>query len=249
MAEVETVRGPGDVGSLGQVLMHEHLFTISTELRQNYPDYPDHWDKDTGSPTRWPSSRSAPRTASRPSSIRRCSVSGATPRGCSASTSRWTSTSSLLGHLHLPRRAAVSLRGSWPGLRPAGADGRAVREVHPRRHRRHKVKAGLPRCAIDEDGRTPGVERVLRGVGRVHMETGTPIPVHTSAHLRPGLIVQKVLREEGVDLSRVVIGHCGGTADPTTCPRSPTRARSSAWTGSASTSSCRSRSGSTLSPR
>ena len=46
MAEVETVRGPVDVGSLGQVLMHEHLFTLGTEVRQNYPDYPDPWDED-----------------------------------------------------------------------------------------------------------------------------------------------------------------------------------------------------------
>jgi phosphotriesterase-related protein len=75
------------------------------------------------------------------------------------------------------------------------------------------VKAGLLKCAIDEHGLTPGVERVLRAVGQAHVETRTPITVHTSAHLHTGLIAQKVLKEEGVDLSKVVIGHCGDTAD------------------------------------
>jgi phosphotriesterase-related protein len=46
MAQVETVRGPVDVESMGPVLMHEHLFTLGTEVRQNYPDYPDPWDED-----------------------------------------------------------------------------------------------------------------------------------------------------------------------------------------------------------
>jgi phosphotriesterase-related protein len=46
MLMVETVRGQVDVSSLGQVLMHEHVFTLGTEIRQNYPDYPDPWDEE-----------------------------------------------------------------------------------------------------------------------------------------------------------------------------------------------------------
>ena len=26
--------------------MHEHVFTLGTEIRQNYPDYPDPWDEE-----------------------------------------------------------------------------------------------------------------------------------------------------------------------------------------------------------
>lgn len=36
MATVETVRGPVDTSRLGQVLMHEHVFVLSTELAANY---------------------------------------------------------------------------------------------------------------------------------------------------------------------------------------------------------------------
>ena len=34
---VETATGPIDASQLGRVLMHEHVFVISTEIQQNYP--------------------------------------------------------------------------------------------------------------------------------------------------------------------------------------------------------------------
>jgi phosphotriesterase-related protein len=43
---VETVRGPVDVADLGQTLMHEHVFVLGTEIRQNYPDFPSPWDEE-----------------------------------------------------------------------------------------------------------------------------------------------------------------------------------------------------------
>lgn len=46
MPNVESVRGPVDVTALGQVLMHEHVFVLGEEMRQNYPDYPNVWDED-----------------------------------------------------------------------------------------------------------------------------------------------------------------------------------------------------------
>jgi len=44
MAAVETVRGPVDLGNLGQTLMHEHVFVLSTEHVQNYGS--DWWDEE-----------------------------------------------------------------------------------------------------------------------------------------------------------------------------------------------------------
>ncbi len=38
MATVETARGPIDAERLGRVLMHEHVFVISPEIQQNYPE-------------------------------------------------------------------------------------------------------------------------------------------------------------------------------------------------------------------
>src|SRR5258708_15970747 len=75
------------------------------------------------------------------------------------------------------------------------------------------VKAGILKCATDAPGVTPGVERVLRAVAQAHRQTGVPISTHTHARSRPGLEQQRIFREEGVDLSRVVIGHSGDTTD------------------------------------
>jgi phosphotriesterase-related protein len=75
------------------------------------------------------------------------------------------------------------------------------------------VRAGILKCATDEPGVTPGVERVLRSVARAHRLTGVPISTHTHAVTRRGLEQQRVFEEEGVDLSRVVIGHSGDTTD------------------------------------
>ncbi|MEO3758991.1 phosphotriesterase-related protein [Mycobacterium sp. B14F4] len=75
------------------------------------------------------------------------------------------------------------------------------------------VKASILKCATDEPGVTPGVERVLRAVAQAHRRTGVPISTHTHAATERGLEQQRIFTEEGVDLSRVVIGHSGDTTD------------------------------------
>ena len=73
------------------------------------------------------------------------------------------------------------------------------------------IRAGVIKCATDKPGVTPDVERTLRACARAHRQTGCPITTHTSAAEHRGLDQQKVFKEEGVDLTRVVIGHCGDT--------------------------------------
>jgi phosphotriesterase-related protein len=75
------------------------------------------------------------------------------------------------------------------------------------------VKAAILKCATDEPGVTPGVERVLRAVAEAHRHTGVPISTHTHAATRRGLEQQGIFADEGVDLTRVVIGHSGDTTD------------------------------------
>ena len=38
MAQVQTVRGPVEAGDLGRMLMHEHVFVLTADVQQNYPD-------------------------------------------------------------------------------------------------------------------------------------------------------------------------------------------------------------------
>jgi phosphotriesterase-related protein len=75
------------------------------------------------------------------------------------------------------------------------------------------IKAAILKCATDEPGVTPGVERVLRAVAKAHRLTGVPISTHTHAATRRGLEQQRIFADEGVDLTRVIIGHSGDTTD------------------------------------
>src|SRR5260370_22029974 len=75
------------------------------------------------------------------------------------------------------------------------------------------IKAGMLKWATDSPGATKGVERVLRAVAQAHRQTGQPSSPHTHARSKRGLEQQGIFRAEGVELSRVVIGHSVVTTD------------------------------------
>jgi phosphotriesterase-related protein len=75
------------------------------------------------------------------------------------------------------------------------------------------VKAAILKCATDEPGVTPGVEKALRAVARAHLRTGVPITTHTHAATKRGLEQQELFASEGVDLRRVIVGHSGDSDD------------------------------------
>jgi len=76
-----------------------------------------------------------------------------------------------------------------------------------------EIRAGILKCCTDAPGVTEDVERILRAVARAQLRTGIPISTHTHAPTRRGLDQQRIFAEEGVDLTRVVIGHCNDSTD------------------------------------
>jgi phosphotriesterase-related protein len=74
-------------------------------------------------------------------------------------------------------------------------------------------RAGIIKCATDHLGVTPLNEKLLRVAARLHRATGVPISTHTSVSHHVGPSQQEVFADEGVDLGRVVIGHCGDSED------------------------------------
>jgi len=75
------------------------------------------------------------------------------------------------------------------------------------------VKAAFLKCALETPEPSPGVERIARAVARTHVETGAPITVHTSGPHQTGRTAVRIFTEEGVDLTKVVIGHAGDSND------------------------------------
>ena len=75
------------------------------------------------------------------------------------------------------------------------------------------VKAAFLKCVVEAKGLTDGVARNLRACAATHRETGAPITVHTSSPTGAGRLALQVFRDEGVDLTKVVIGHAGDSND------------------------------------
>jgi phosphotriesterase-related protein len=75
------------------------------------------------------------------------------------------------------------------------------------------IKPGVIKCSTDVAGLTSDVDALLRACARVHVKTGLPITTHTDYSNEGGLMQANVFREEGVDMSAVVIGHCNQVGD------------------------------------
>ena len=75
------------------------------------------------------------------------------------------------------------------------------------------VRAGFLKCAADAAGVTENVEKIHRAVARASVQTGAPIMAHSMPAVGTGPRQVEIFEEEGVDLSRVQIAHCGDSED------------------------------------
>ena len=213
MTDVQTVRGAIPATGLGVTLMHEHVFVLSPEIMANYPEG---WGDETAreqaavdklnalkaigvdtivDPTVIGLGRYIPR-------IQR--VAQRTDVNIVVATGVYTYNDvPMYFHFSGPGTALdgpepmvdMFVRDITEGIADTG------------------IKAGILKRGTDDPGVTPGVERVLRAVAQAHRATGVPITTHTHANTRRGLEQQRIFAEEGVDLTRVVIGHSGDSTD------------------------------------
>jgi len=215
MSNVETVRGQVDSSALGTVLMHEHVFVLGTEMQQNYPDYPNRWDEDArvaDAVSKLTDMRSRGiDTIVDPTVI---GLGRYIPRIARINEQVDVNIIAATG-LYTYNEIPFQFHYTGPGLLFDQSEPLVTLFLKDIREgiAGTSVKAGLLKCAIEEQGLTPGVERVMRAVGQTHVEAGTPITVHTYPASGSGLVAQQVLKEEGVDLTKVVIGHSGDSED------------------------------------
>ncbi len=212
MTTVETVRGPIETSGLGTTLMHEHVFVLTPDMANNYPAG---WDEEV-------------RVADAIDKLRRLKALGIdtivdpTVVGLGRYIPRIQRVNEQVDIAIVPATGMYTYNDvpfpfhfQGPGTLLDGEEpmvGMFVGDI-TEGIAGSSVRAAFLKCAIDAPGMTPGVERIMRAVARAHRLTGAPITVHTDAHNQSGIEAQRVLREEGVDLSRVVIGHCGDSTD------------------------------------
>ena len=213
MSQVNTVRGPVEPAALGLTLMHEHIFVLSPEIEKTV----DEWDEEV----------QQARAVAKLRELKRRGIDtlvDLTVVGLGRYIPRIATIAEQVPEINVVVATGVytyndvpmyfHFRG--PGTILGGPEPMVdlfVREIRDG-IADTGVRAGILKCATDRPGMTPGVERVLRAVAQAHRETGVPITTHTPTPPEPwGLEQQRVFRDEGVDLSRVVIGHSGGTVD------------------------------------
>jgi len=217
--QVETVLGPVPASGLGPTLMHEHIFVLTTDVQQNYPEEWGDEDARVADAVRKlrdlrgagigtivdvtviGQGRYIPRIQRIAAQVPELNIVVST--GCytfdEVPMFFWRRTADVEASLGRPRRDVMAdffVRDITEGIAGTG------------------VKAGMLKCAVDAKGLTRGVERVLRAVAQAHVRTGAPVTVHTHAAGQHGPAILDVLRAEGADLSRVVLGHSGDSGDP-----------------------------------
>jgi len=212
MTVIQSVRGPVDVADLGPTLMHEHVFIVDEEYRSNY--VPD-WDEDARV-------QDAARQLTELKGRGINTIVDPTVLGLGRNIPRVKRVNELVDiniivatGVYTYDKVPHEFRFTGPGLLFESEEPltQAFITDIEKGIADTGVRAAFLKCAIDEPGLTNDVERVMRAVGQASVQTGAPITVHTHAHSRSGLVAQRVLKEEGVDLSKVVIGHSGDSDD------------------------------------
>ena len=215
MPEVQTVRGPIDTSALGRTYMHEHVFVLTADVQQNYPD---EW----GDEELRIDDAVAKLTALADQGVQ--TIVDPTVVGLGRYLPRIVRVNERVPQLNIVAATGCYTYGDvpfffhhrGPALSPDLPDpmidlfvGDITEGITGT-----GVKAGLLKCAIDDKGLTPGVERVMRAVGETHLRTGVPITVHTHPGTQAGLEVKRVLVDDlGVEPGRIVLGHSGDSTD------------------------------------
>ncbi len=210
MATVETVRGPIEASSLGRTLMHEHVFILEPEALDNFGHV---WGE-----RYWDEERHVAEAVEKLRAVREAGIDtivDCTAIGLGRSIRRLQRVNAevdlnlvvatgIYAFLELPNflryRSPEQLAELFVRELREGIDDTGVR-------------AAFLKCAVEEHGLAGDVHRILRATALASLETGAPITVHTNAAARTGLLALEALTREGVDPSRIVIGHAGDSND------------------------------------
>jgi phosphotriesterase-related protein len=203
VALINTVGGPLDTAQLGFTLMHEHVVSLDPGLRQVWPELFDRAGvvqqardalRAAGAAgvdtlvdlTTMDLGRDAPLLEE---IVRDSGVQVVMATGIWLNVPR---------HFHLrppDLLARLFVRDITEGIQGSG------------------IKAAIIKVASNDPRLSGPAETVFRAAARAHRLTGVPISTHTDSQPQSGLDQQRVFAEEGVDLSRVIVGHSGDTED------------------------------------
>jgi phosphotriesterase-related protein len=207
---LETVRGPVELDRLGPTLMHEHVFILDPEARENWSHLwgPAYWDEDAG-------------VAAAVEKLRRLRDGGietlvdATAYGLGRNIRRIQRVNAGVD-LNIVVATGIYAFLELPSFFKYRGDDWIV-ELFVRELRDGiddtGVKAAFLKCAVEEHGLAGDTPRILRLVAAAALETGAPVMVHTNASAQTGTLALDALTRAGVEPKRIVIAHAGDSND------------------------------------
>ncbi|MBA3263964.1 MAG: phosphotriesterase [Thermoleophilaceae bacterium] len=205
MPTVETTGGPVDVDQLGLTLIHEHFRATDEAGRFQFPHlYVEQADWDAAIADANAVRGHGVRTVVEPSALFLTRDARFSKRVADESGLNVVLATGVYTYDHLPQF-----------LLNRDEDGVAAIFVHELEHgiQGTEIKPAFIKCAADEPGVTPNVEKIHRAAARASKQTGRPIMAHSRPASATGLEQMRIFDEEGVDPAKVQIAHTGDTDD------------------------------------
>ena len=205
MPSVETVHGPVDVEELGRTLIHEHFRATDEGVRHQFPhlyDEQEEWENAIADANAVKGH--GIRTVVEPSALFLQRDAAFSKRVADEAGIQVVLATGVYTYDHLPQpllnRDEDALADIFVHEIENGIQGTGV-------------KPAFIKCAADEPGLTPNVEKVHRAAARASNRTGRPIMAHSRPASGTGLDQMRIFSEEGVDPTKVQVAHTGDTDD------------------------------------
>jgi phosphotriesterase-related protein len=205
MRSVETVNGPVDVEELGLTLIHEHFRATDEAGRMQFPHlYDEQGEWDAAMSDVNAVKGHGVKTVVEPSAMFLTRDANFSKRVADESGLNVILPTGVYTYDYLPQV-----------LRNRDEDAVASIFVHEIENgiQGTGIKAAFIKCAADEPGVTPTIEKIHRAAARASKQTARPIMAHSRPAGGTGLEQMRIFEEEGVDPAKVQIAHTGDTDD------------------------------------
>lgn len=203
MATVNGVLGPIETEDLGFTLMHEHILVANWSMRHCFPDYVDQEQLMRDAVAEVGSARERGV----------CTMLDMTPINLGRDIHVIREVAERTGMQLIAATGFYWTEDPWMDAWDAEAlAAYMIREINEG-IQGTETRAGVLKCATDRPGVSEFNRKLLEATSLAHRATGVPISTHASVSNRSGFAQQDVFEKQGVDLRRVVIGHCGDTDD------------------------------------
>jgi phosphotriesterase-related protein len=205
VATVETVQGPVDAEQLGVALIHEHVRFRDEAVAAEWPErYDEQAEMDAAVEAVNAAKERGVQTIVDPTAMFGGRDVRFMQRVAERTGVRLVACTGIYSYDYLPHyfenRDIDAMTDHFVADNTRGVQGT-------------DIKAAFLKCAADAPGITEHVEKIHRAVARASMLTGAPIMAHSMPAVGTGPRQVTIFEEEGVDMARVQIAHCGDTDD------------------------------------